>query len=388
MSFAPPIPNELAFFLRFFLEVGSLRDSAGRALHEVDFRNELSSSDERRCPYPGSRQGQRINQVALNGIVKDWVSIKTLMRTLVERTPALGQLTDARVQAWARSLVPMFLPTYVAYASRAVLDTTTSGLFKIMLDVPTTIDLMLAADCVTGRTASDCAAAAASEVARFAEGTGILNNGEWACAGPEKLIVEILDLLTASPERPQSDSKLPLCLESDAFFETYFLYLIQQYAVSQAFQICTAYGMENAFKSFRSTSPVESSASRPSAYATRRQLMLNLLVDEATTRRIVENFFDIASQLGRLITERAPTASLDAISRAAFEMVEASRVPVATVFDRQLAMQAALLDYVAEVRRLASSRWPALSAVRPIDASLFTGIDFPTRQFESLVRCR
>lgn len=293
---APPVPSETSFYLRFFAEVASIRDRAGRPLHEVDFRAEIGVSGVRRCPYAGSRLGRKMNWEALRVIAAEWSAIVGTMWFLRRAVPVREELLGAGECAWTRALLPMFLPIYICLKgerrSSTEVDTVVSGLFKVMLDVPTTLDLMLASEWAGGSTTDYTPSA----VAEYAERTRILNNGEWTCAGPPGLIQEVLEPVCEEHEEEGTSANSPFSCHRQIDLDEFGRFasmMARQYALSQAFQVGTAFAMERVFAQLDAMA--DPKHRRPwSAYERRRRIFLSLCRDASSCRAIVRGFLRLS----------------------------------------------------------------------------------------------
>lgn len=296
---APPIPNETAFYLRFFAEVASIRDRAGRPLHEVDFRAEIGPEGVRPCPYAGSRRGRKMNWEALQVIAAEWRVIVEIMQYLKWGVSVEDEKRTPGELAWARALLPMFLPLFAWRKGRgqlpAEVTTAVSGLFKVMLDVPTTLDLMLASEWA-GMGAPEYTPNA---IVGYAESTSILNNGEWTCAGPPGLIGEVLRLVCERGETRLASAP-PHCLELDLEkFGAFASIMTRQYALSQAFQLATAFAMEQAFAQiFKGQGCDRGGPVALSAYERRRRIFLGLCRDASSCRAVISGFLRLSLEPG------------------------------------------------------------------------------------------
>ncbi len=372
---APPIPNDTSFYLRFLRNISGVRDDAGRPLHEVDFRAELSSDDARTCPYPGSRRGYLMNRSALHIIASDWRRIRGDLRLLIDGVSLRQFEQCAGTLVWARSLLPMFVPLYALRQSPITNDGVTlpndvSGLFKVMLDVPTTIDLMLVEQW-SAAVPPDPGRYSPAEIAAYAERMGILNNGEWTCAGPPGLIMELLTLLQPSSTGDDDGSGLA-ALISLGEFEAFATVTIRQYALSQAFQASTAHVMERAFSRIGNyPGYLHPPERRLAAYERRRRIVLRRCHDEMTAKRVVSRYCDIATQEAAGTTAcESRAAMLDAVARS-------QRGTSRELLEAQAASDAA---YQAAVTSLQNETHDVLGACdrRPVDLSPLSREDFPS----------
>lgn len=275
--FAPPYPNDDAFFCRFFTEVSSLRDAAGRPLHEVDFREGGEAYST--CPFHDSRRGYLMNKAALMQIAGEWSEIVEGVRFFTSLFEGGGQRDFSR--AWRISLAAMFAPLYLVHRSKrpfadGTLPTAVSGVFKIMLDVPTTMDLMLMKgwnDAIANSVHQDHP----RQIQEFADSNLILLNGDYACAGSPGLIQNIVTILFEGHRR--SDSKLGVvseCFGEPQEFLAFCYFMSSQYVVGLLYLLSTMISMERAFATFAEGS-VAAEEGRMSAYERRRRIALDVL---------------------------------------------------------------------------------------------------------------
>jgi hypothetical protein len=373
---APPVPNEAAFYLRFFAEVASIRDQAGRPLHEVDFRAEIAADGVRRCPYPGSRHGRKMNWEALRVIAAEWSGIVEVMQLLRQGVSVEEKERGAGEVVWTRALLPMFLPVYMFLKGKgrgaAEVTTAVSGLFKVMLDVPTTLDLMLASQWA----GADATAYTPDAIAGYAERTGILNNEEWTCAGPPGLIREVLEPVCAEDETalgPPPSHRLEFDLEE---FGEFALTMTRQYALSQAFQVATAFAMEEAFAQVDDWERL--GTRRPAAlpaYERRRRILLGLCRDASSCRAVIRGFLHLSSGVG--------SSPFDGPAEAcATELLRLTRMGGASPKEILEAQRRAERSMRSAVEALQQECHTALGgdASNPkADLSLFDSEDFPSR---------
>lgn len=372
----PPIPNDTAFYLRFFCEVASIRDQAGRPLHEVDFREEIRSDGVRSCPYAGSRHGRKMNWEALRIIAGEWHEIVESMRFLVREVRIEQTYKGGGIEVWARSLLPMFLPVFLRRKrgpgpEALELTTALSGLFKVMLDVPTTLDLMLAGEW----TGMASVGYSVKEIADYAEGADILNNGEWTCAGPPGLIDEVLEPVC---EESLESHGMSQCLDTEVDpdeFGAFASVMIRQYALSQAFQVATAFLMEKAFTQIAEGRAAETK--RPgllSAYERRRRILLALCRDAPSCGRVIGGYAQIASAIDR-------AQGAEAVEALAVEMLEVTRAADLTpleILEAQFGVEESIRVAVMELQREADATLGIYSGP-PLDFSCFSREDFPSQ---------
>lgn len=374
---APPIPNETAFYCRFFAEVSSIRDTAGRPLHEVDFRSELTAQGIRRCPWHDSRKGQKLNWEALQIITAEWQQILDGMRWLLWSTE-IDQTGRGPGEAnWTRALLPMFLPLYLHWRSdkgpeQVEMATAVSGLFKIMLDVPTTLDLMLATD---WSGVGDCAYTAAG-IGGYAERTGILNNHDWACASPPGLIRAALTTLCGDADEPTSDPPVPWGFPLDGF-AAFAGTMARQYALSQAFQVGTTFAMESAFSHLGGGQAVpDGPAKLLSAYERRRRILLDLCRDPTACQEVVDRFLCLSRPTDR----QATGGVLDACGSELLRLVQVRGKRPAEILETQGRVEDLMRSCVQELR---GQCWVALgksvAGTPKVNFSCLDAGDFPSR---------
>jgi hypothetical protein len=185
----------------------------------------------------------------------------------------------------------MFAPLYLFKRAdnpfeNAHLPVAVAGVFKIMLDVPTTIDLMLMTLTENRVPISDFRA-----IREFADVNLILLNGEYACAGSPALMDEALQVLFDKAEPgwnsdPLFCSYFPRKLE----FLRFLYYMCCQYIISLIYQLSVTYAMEFAFTDLVRARIYKVLAtdekSRLSAYERRRRIALAALIGSSDPGRI------------------------------------------------------------------------------------------------------
>ena len=199
VAVAPEFPNESAFFLRFCCNVGELLDEEGRRLHEVDFRDEIGADEYVPCRFLDTRNGYLINETAFRQMGTHWNSsleIAGFFSKLVSTntTPPTGGLLQ---RAWTASTYAMFLPMYLSlrkssHLFRQRLPVKYSSFFKVNLDLPTTLDLVFFSDSDVASCKKLDAVDFGRYISSFADEQKVLLNGNYACAGPKKLISEFV----------------------------------------------------------------------------------------------------------------------------------------------------------------------------------------------------
>ncbi len=295
---SPLYPNEDAFYCRFFTEVSSCVDAAGRRLHEVDFRDEETPGAYVKCPFHDTRRGYLMNKSALTQITSEWSQILEGIGfyTALFESNSSAELNLGR--AWRICLASMFAPLYLLHRSKncfqnGELPTPVSGVFKIMLDVPTTIDLMILKDYP-----ADLPADAAHDIPRqiqtFADENLILLNGEYACAGSPGLIQTVARILFEN--RKPVVEEYPLFQEYFGYHDefrrfTYFMSL--QYVAGFTYILTTSLAMEYAFLQLHDTrhsSLANPAIEKPSAYERRREIALEAMSRPELRKKSLRRF--------------------------------------------------------------------------------------------------
>lgn len=289
-TIAPAFPNDDSFYCRFFSEVSSIKDKAGRYLHEVDFREIEGEEAFKKCPFHDSRKGYLINNSALRQMASEWSEIIEG----VEFFSSLfnGQHRDLK-NAWRITLTTMFAPLYLLHKgdnpiANGELDTAMAGVFKIMLDVPTTIDLMLMSDGIPSNVSHQ-------DILDFADHALILLNGDYACAGSPKLIDDVnkrlySDLSGEFNKQSKWDTQFP---DQNEFLK--FCYLMStQYVCSQIYQITTAILMETIAQKIGHFE--EESNEKMSAYERRRRYALQAVKQGDKAEVVFDNFVSLINE--------------------------------------------------------------------------------------------
>lgn len=277
---APALPNDDAFFNRFFAEVGSYRDTVGRPLHEVDFRAEESPQAFKACPFHDSRAGTLINNQALRQIMQDWREVERGLSFFAQSEALSVRGAQDLLNAWRVSLATIFAPLYLVHRKEQALasgeiPTVVSGLFKIMLDVPTTLDLMFFA--MPQKMQSLQGKDAARSIYAYANESSILVNGAYSCAGAPNLIDAIaMRLVCATGETSEAWRAL---FPDWGHFSRFSALMTAQYAVSLIYQAALAVSMEDlcAHAGVQHASPQMPLA----AYERRRRIVLSHWKDAA-----------------------------------------------------------------------------------------------------------
>ncbi len=232
--------NDNAFLFRFFYPIGALRDEAGVGLHEVDFRFEASPDNFKPCPFHDSRAGSLMNVSALKTVREDWSDVLGLIRFLGNRVapiPVRGSgPTDWLATFWlvngAVMMTPMFL--ILRRGKDRPIPRHLASAFKIALDVPTTIDLMLLFDLSSSQTVDE----AAASVFDFANEKKIFLNAGYACAGSRAMITETL-LAGLSPVTANCDAAA--FLSDWSSFNSFLANMLTVYVLSLWSQYLTSY---------------------------------------------------------------------------------------------------------------------------------------------------
>lgn len=284
----PIFANDDAFFCRFFTEIGAHRDTSGRPLHEVDFRAEEHKEAFSVCPFNDSRKGYLINKDALTQITSEWQDVVDGVRYFKRLFDGPDRIQDELVRSWVVSLAAMFAPLYLFNRQEntiknGALPTPVAGVFKIMLDVPTTIDLMLMERAGAGLSA-DGPAYTVSAIRKFADERLILVNGDYACAGSPKLIDNILSIMT-EPSAPMADSPagfaqlmgntgpfMPFCHLMSIQYVAGLIYIITTTIVARHLRYLTRIPPQ-----ISAHAATAEQTMRPAAYARRSQIMMEMM---------------------------------------------------------------------------------------------------------------
>ncbi len=301
---APAFPNDDSFYCRFFTEVGPYQDAAGRHLHEVDFRE--GGETFKKCPFHDSRKGYLINQAALKQIGSEWPQILQGIKYFTSLYEVQDEQNANLARSWRISLASMFAPLYLfhrkenAYAN-GQLPTSVSGVFKIMLDMPTTLDLMFE-EGHDRNVASGVGVETAKSIQEFANKHLILLNGKYACAGPPGMIDEVSSILFQN-----------LKFADDQFgewndyfydreqFQSFCYGMTNQYVMGLMFQMATMISMESAFEKLEAQGQIIPSLGNEdenylSAYERRRRFTLNIVKNPS-------NFEGVLNQFSKLVKE-------------------------------------------------------------------------------------
>lgn len=303
MTFAnpPAFANDDAFFCRFFLEIGGIRDTSGRPLHEVDFRSEEHPTAFGKCPFHDSRRGYLINKEALTQITSEWAEVLEGVRYFKRLFDVSRRPEDTIARAWVISLAAMFAPPFLlnrrlAPIANGQIPTPLAGVFKIMLDVPTTIDLMLAE-----RASQRCGPPERDDdvhdIREFADSRLILVNGDYACAGSPKLIDNVLDIINEppAPELGQSEGFGPLIGDQARFMRFCHLMTVQ-YVMGLTYIVTTSLTARKVDPGVDKGLPDSAEErGRPSAYDRRTRIMLNVMQEPDSRAAALKGLFGLAT---------------------------------------------------------------------------------------------
>lgn len=176
---------------------------------------------------------------------------------------------------------------------------------------------------------------------------------------------------SSSTGNEHDTSSLPTLISSGDF-EPFATLAIRQYALSQAFQVCTAFVMERAFSRISNyTGYLHPPDNHLAAYERRRRIALGRCQNEMSARRVVCRFCDIATQgAGDAAQSESRAAMLDAIARSerggSAELLEAQT-------ESEVGFKAAITALQDEVGVMlgARDRWH-------VDFSPLSGDDFPS----------
>jgi hypothetical protein len=286
-------------------EIGAYLDEDNRRLHEVDFREEQEREVYTRCPFRDSRHGLLMNKSALNQIGSNWGSIMAGVGYFSALFPPTLEGEDDLARAWRISLATMFAPLYLLKRPlnpfpNGKLPAPVAGVFKIMLDVSTTIDLMVMSE-GSNHPVRLSRQRTAQEVRDYAEKHLLLLNGRYVCAGPDSLIHQVTHLLFCpidelTPMRGAFDSFI---LDRTEFMA--FAYLMSvQYIVGVTYQLVTMALMERAFRELNRyglyvPQPSNEGQVFPSAYERRRRIALDCVLDETARTNVLIQVHALAS---------------------------------------------------------------------------------------------
>ncbi|MDX2028391.1 MAG: hypothetical protein SFW62_07125 [Alphaproteobacteria bacterium] len=300
---APAYPNEDAFYCRFFTEVGSYLDAANRRLHEVDFRAEENEEAFSVCPFHDTRRGFLMNKAALTQITGEWPSVIEGIQFYTSLFGVKSEQGLNLARAWRISLASMFAPLYLYKRSTAPyangsLPTPVSGVFKIMLDVPTTMDLMFMQGHNTG-IASATDKTMPQQIQAFADDNLILLNGEYACAGSPGLIDNVVSILFEDREsNPDQYSHFKEYFKDSQEFLAFAYYMTNQYVMGTMYLLSTMTSMEVAYRQLRESgrySPlVHDENEKLSAYERRRRIALEIMQDPENRESVLQQFRKLA----------------------------------------------------------------------------------------------
>jgi hypothetical protein len=263
----PAFPNDLAFHCRTFVSINSLRDDHGNPLHEVDFRDELGESAYSECPFSGPRNGKLMNHRALMEVTNCWSMITHDLKKIRQACKKTLNV-DGLQLAWATSLVPMFVPLYQLFRSNRnskPITLRSATLYKVMLDVSTTIDMYAIYNWPTYN----------PNIARwlgdFSDQEKFLVNGDYACAGSMAMIKRIGEILEGAKE-----DQTPECDYDERLYK-FSNVMLAVYGIGIVFQATTAVLMDKAFIEIQSKITATWTPETPSAYESRRQFLLGMI---------------------------------------------------------------------------------------------------------------
>jgi hypothetical protein len=201
-------------------------------------------------------------------------------------------------RAWRISMSTMFAPLYLFQRAdhpvpNGQLPTPVSGGFKIMLDVPTTIDLMLIRGHDTN-IASRGGVDMAKEIQEFADKSLILLNGEYACAGAPGLIDNVTRTLFENVKSdPAQHAKFQEYFPKPDKFMQFSYCMTSQYVMGTMYLLSTMTAMEAAYKqleSERKYTPDTDSNNKLSAYERRRRIALDVVIEPTNSESVLKQF--------------------------------------------------------------------------------------------------
>ncbi len=300
---APAYSNKNAAFFRLFTDISGLLDDKERRLHEVSFRDEQSPDNFRPCKYSDSRQGLLINQAALHEIIAEWEEIlgglqffrETFLRFSASY-PFLGDI-------WQIALLPMFAPVYLRCKTAKPiteirLPQAVSGLHKIALGVPSTVDLML----------MDYAASTSQPTSTyaFAEAHGLLLNDPWCCAGSPVMMNKFDEVLAGRAVARADAGKSFRALFGEPDFPAFAFLMTCQYVCGYVFLISNIMLMQYAFgilaKRGVYASPPTPSEVALSPYEKRIGLTLKYMMGDGLSFATLESIYmNILAESARIV---------------------------------------------------------------------------------------
>ncbi len=296
-TYAPAFKNDDAFFCRFFIEIGSYLDKANRRLHEVDFRTEEGEGAFSKCPFQDSRKGYLINKSALKQIMSEWDNVLDGIHFFSSLFSIDNEEEINLARAWRISMTSMFSPLYLFKKNNGIkngeLDTSISGVFKIMLDVPTTIDLMIIKG-AKNKASKSFGKLISNHIQQFADETTILLNGDYACAGSPALINNVTDILFKHPNNIINTNDIYINNFSNLIEFKNFSYLMSsQYIINIMYLLVTMYSMEIIYKYHNIDYTDNQNILSLSAYERRRLIALQEIMDITNHSSIFIELFEL-----------------------------------------------------------------------------------------------
>lgn len=171
--------------------------------------------EERTCPFSGSRKGRPYNASALKQMAKDWQGARDLMAHL--RAAYLRDLgsPDRSLTLVEFQVLAHIIISYPAFALRRAEDpwgdrdlpSVVASAFKVMAGVPGPIKQILRDGPQAGLSPHETPDTDAL-YAYIEDNDFFLSAEGWACAGPERLVREVLQLAVCGGE-PATSSVAP-----------------------------------------------------------------------------------------------------------------------------------------------------------------------------------
>jgi hypothetical protein len=180
----------------WMIRVHGLRDDDGRPLgeHRAPSAGEAEPAvamELAACPYPGSRAaaGKPINVSALHATLKHWRTITGLLARARAETPGATVIDVWRAGQTVESLPYLVLFARRAGAGASCVPSALAAAYKVMLGTNAgLLGYWL-------ERPPDTALPSADDLLTFVEQRGLLVGPAQACAGPEALIREALEIL-------------------------------------------------------------------------------------------------------------------------------------------------------------------------------------------------
>jgi len=289
----PEFPNDAAFYLRFMMDIGGLKDTDGRRLHEVDYRDEMGADEYKICSFKDNRNGYLMNESAFKQMGEYWentLAVASALSGFVTRNDS--NVTNPLNRAWKASLYGMFLPVYINKRMESSqrgkpIEVAISSFFKINLDLPTTLDLIYLDANLHEMYSGLEPIEFANNIAEFANENGILINNEYACAGPGKLITRYVECISKDDNLIAN----PQCL-CDSLNHNYVKFaniMIARYVIGYWFGLMSGvFSLHVIFKN--SSTDCNKKNTGYSAYARRRLFALQRVIHSGSAENAMSNY--------------------------------------------------------------------------------------------------